>query len=415
MKLERVGLGYRWDIVSEGVRILADRITESRGDMSAEVTVQRSPEGNVMRGRVNLSSMTARKSTASYCRERAPNTDWQDLLERFAVAVIDHEREGSPIEKVGNRPLRGKPSWLLDPMLVEGTATILYGEGGIGKSTMTAAIAVSVATGQPLLEGWAVPKARKVLVLDWESDSDDWNDLFQLLRAGMAADDPDILYMSCAGALPGMLHRLSAVVSEQDIGLVVVDSVGLATPSSREGSDANESALRLFSALRTLGVTSLLIDHVSKAQVANETSVQGPYGSVYKTNSARSVYELRQASADDDASRTVVLHHRKANRTARQQPVGIRITRDDVHIHLERTELPHVSQFGRSSDREGRPLTGSQRLWEALDADVLKSRQQLSEETGIATKMVGVYLNRELKDRVRSVGQAGDERLWGRV
>ena len=55
MKLERVGLGYRWDIVSEGVRILADRITESRGDMSAEVTVQRSPEGHVMRARVNLS------------------------------------------------------------------------------------------------------------------------------------------------------------------------------------------------------------------------------------------------------------------------------------------------------------------------------------------------------------------------
>ena len=61
MKLERVGLGYRWDIVNEGVRIVADRITESRGDMSAEVTVQRSPEGHVMRARVNLSSMTARK------------------------------------------------------------------------------------------------------------------------------------------------------------------------------------------------------------------------------------------------------------------------------------------------------------------------------------------------------------------
>ena len=403
MKLERVGLGYRWDIVKEGVRISADRISESRGDMSAEVTVQRSPEGHVMRARVNLSSMTARKGAATFCNGRAPNTDWQDIWERFAVAVIDHEREGAPLEKVGDRPLRGKPTWLLDPMLVEGTATILYGEGGIGKSTMTAAIAVSVATGSPLLEGWAVPKARKVLVLDWESDSDDWNDLFQLLRAGMAAPDPGILYMSCAGALPGMLHRLSAIVSEQEIGLVVVDSVGLATPSSREGSDANESALRLFSALRTLGVTSLLIDHVSKAQVASETSVQGPYGSVYKTNSARSVYELRQATSDDDGSRTVVLHHRKANRTARQQPVGIRIERDDQHIHLERVELPQEPQFGREEEK----VRASEMVLRVLEGGREMSAEDIAEATGLKPPYIRKIITRELRGVVQNVGEAG--------
>lgn len=403
MKLERVGLGYRWDIVKEGVALLADRITESRGDTSAEVTVHRSPEGHVMRARVNLSSMAARKSTAAFCRERAPDTDWQDLFERFAVAVIDHEREGSPLRQIGHLPMRGKPTWTLDPILVEGTATILYGEGGIGKSTMTAAIAVSVATGVPLLEGWAVPKARNVLVLDWESDEADWNDLFQLIRAGMAAPEPKILYMSCAGAMPSMLHRLSAIVSERDIGLIVVDSVGLATPSSREGSDANESALKLFSALRTLGVTSLLIDHVSKSQVANETSVAGPYGSVYKTNSARSVYELRQASADDDGSRTLVLHHRKSNRTARQRPLGIRVTRDENHIFLERTELPQEPQFGREEEK----VRASEMVLRVLEGGREMSADDIADATGLKSAYIRKIIGRELRGSVENIGEPG--------
>lgn len=414
MKIERVGLGYRWDIVDQGVAIMADRIVESRGDMSAEVIVQRSPEGHVMQGRMNLSSMTVRKSTATLLNGKAPGTDWLDLLERFCKAVISNERQVAPITDIGDRPLRGRPDWLLDPILINKTPTILFGAGGIGKSTITAAIALSVATGVSMLEGWVVQKPRNVLVLDWESDADDWNDLFQLLRAGMGASDPRVAYMACSASLPSMLHRVSEIVSERDIGLIIVDSVGLATPSSRDGSDANESALKLFSALRTIGTTSLLIDHISKSQLDNETTAS-PYGSIYKSNSARSTYELRQVSENDDGSRTVALYHRKANRTAKQKPVGISIHRDDQHIFMERAELPMELEHGRAVDRDGRPLTGWQRLWESLDRDILKTRQQLSEETGITAGMVGTYLNRELKDRVRSVGEAREERRWGRL
>ena len=410
MKVERVGLGYRADIVEEGIAIGIDRLTEARGEMTGEVTVQRAPEGHIMRSRLNLTSSSARKQAANFCRERSPGADWVELFERFAVGVLDQERDGAPARLIGDLPLRPGIDWLLEPILIRGTATMLYGEGGVGKSTMTAAIALSVACGRSIMDGWSVKSQTPVLVIDWESDSDDWNDLFQLLRAGMGYEPPAVHYMEGKGSLPGMIHRVAREIDRTGAGLVIIDSVGLATPASREGSDANDSALRLFAALRTLGVTSLLIDHVSKAQVASDSSAQGPYGSVYKTNSARSVYELRAGPETEDGARTIIMHHRKANRTRRQEPVAIRVTRDDRHIHLERTEMPATTPaIGRETDR------ASDRVLAAFEAGRPMSRKELAEASGVSPSQVGVYLSRELSGKVVRVGGEGREALYERL
>lgn len=402
MRAEKVGLGYRMDVVEEGIAIAIDRLTESRGEMTGEITVQRAPEGHIMRSRLNLTSSSARKQAANFCRERSPGADWVEMFERFAISVLDQERDGEPARLIGNLPLRPGVDWLLEPVLIRGTATMLYGEGGVGKSTMTAAIALSVACGRSIVDGWAVKAKMPVLVIDWESDAADWNDLFQLLRAGMGYEPPDVHYMEGKGALPGMLHRVAREIDRTGAGLVIIDSVGLATPASREGTDANESALRLFSALRILGVTSLLIDHVSKAQVANDSSAMGPYGSVYKTNSARSVYELRAGPETDDGARTVIMYHRKANRTRRQEPVAIRITRDDAHIHIERTEMPATEPaIGRETEK------ASDRVWKCLEGGATLTAGDISEMTGIKPDYVRKVCARELKDLVENVGQAG--------
>ena len=401
MKVERDGLGYRMDIVEEGVAIRVDRLNESRGEMNGEVTVERAPEGHIMRSRVNLTSSSARSTAAKFCATRSPGADWVDIFERFCIGVLDRERDGAPARLIGDLPLRPGPEWLLEPILIKGTATMLYGEGGVGKSTMTAAIALSVACGRSIMDGWAVKEKTPVLVIDWESDAEDWNDLFQLLRAGMGYEPPAVHYMEGKGSLPGMMNNIAREITRTGAGLIIVDSVGLATPASREGSDANDSALRLFAALRTLGVTSLLIDHVSKSQISSDSSASGPYGSVYKTNSARSVYELRAGEQTEDGARTVVMHHRKANRTKRQEPLAIRITRDLQHIHLERSDLPVMPAVGREMD------SASDRVWKALEGGDVLSADEISEMSGITPSYVRKVLTRELKGRVENVGEPG--------
>ena len=407
MRVERDGLGYAADIPEEGIRLHIDRLTESRGELTGELTVQRAPDGHLMRARFNLVSQRVRSDTAKFLATRSSGVDWTSLLETFSLRVLDLERRGEPATLIGNRPPRGAPDWLLRPLLLRGVATLIYGEGGTGKSTFTAALAVSVATGVPLLEGWEVTSPCPVLVLDWEADGDDWNDIVAAICAGMNVPQPAIYHLPCGQSLPAQLHRIAREVGDKGAGLVIVDSVGLATPSAREGTDANESALRLFSALRVLGVTSLLIDHVAKSAVGNEGSAMGPYGSIYKTNSARAVYELRAApEPDPDGSRHLALIHRKGNRTAKQPTQGIKVTRDDQHIYLE-----------------AEPVDGSPRLASTLSLAERIRRTLLEERRPMTAKELATYLEagaavinttliRATSMFVR-VGTDGRENLWG--
>ena len=83
----------------------------------------------------------------------------------------------APSTATGRRPLRPQPPSLLRPMLYVGKPTILFGQGGVGKSSaIAAAIVVSVRTGVAALDAWEVVDSGEVLVLDWEGDADDWND-----------------------------------------------------------------------------------------------------------------------------------------------------------------------------------------------------------------------------------------------
>lgn len=407
MRVEKDGLGYVADIPDEGIRIHVDRLSESRGELTGELTVQRAPDGHLMRSRINLVSQRTRSDTAKFLGTRSSGVDWTGLLETFALKVLDLERRGEPATLIGNRPPRGAPDWMLHPILLRGVATLLYGEGGTGKSTFTAAVAASVATGVPLLEGWHVPAPSPVLVLDWEADGDDWNDIVSAICAGMSVPPPPIYHMPCGASLPAQLHRIAREVDDKGAKLVIVDSVGLATPSAREGTDANESALRLFSALRVLGVTSLLIDHVAKSAVGNEGSAMGPYGSIYKTNSARAVYELRASpEPDPDGTRHLALIHRKGNRTAKQPTQGIRVSRDDAHIYLEAEPVD-------DSPRLASALSLQERIRRALlEARRPMTAKELASDLGTNSAVVNTTLMRATGLFIRT-GSEGRENLWG--
>lgn len=334
MRVEKDGLGYRAAILSDGVALSVDRLTESRGELYGELTVEQAPEGHLMCSRLSLSLQQSRNGAAGYLSRRSHGVDWAGLLEAFCLEVLRREREGVAPVKLGQRPPRESVDFVLAPILPIGKATILYGEEGTGKSTLAAAIAVAVASGTSTFSHWSVPAPRPVLVLDWEADSDDWNDLVCAVAGGIGIEAPDaIWHQSMAGPLTMDVHRLARLIAEHGAGLVIVDSVGLASPSSRDGADAAEGALRLFSALRVLGTTSLLLDHVAKA--AENGSGSRPYGSVYKAALARATYELRASEeSDPEGDRHLAMFHRKANTTARQAPVGIRVSRSAGEVLL---------------------------------------------------------------------------------
>ena len=408
MKVEREGLGYRAAIVADGISISVDRLVESRGTLRGEVTVERAPEGHLMKANLGLSEVTARRGAADYLRRRASGVDWTALLETFCVEVLRQERAGNPVVTIGARKPRAAVTFRLEPMLPIGKPCILFGEEGTGKSTLAAAIAYSVATGGPAYARWYIPEPTPVLILDWEGDEADWTDLVNLVAAGMGSPAPDAINSrTMAGPLTADIHGVARLVEELGIGLLIVDSVGLASPSGREGADASEGALRLFQGLRAIGTTSLLIDHVNKS-AGTDSGSSRPYGSVYKPALARATYELVAAEeADDDGARHMVLFHRKANTTARQAPIGIKVTRDDDAIRLA---------WEKVSLRDGRvaaKVPQSMLVMDALSGGAM-TYDELSVETGIAAPQLRVVVNRMKKaGQVVQTGTRDGQVTWG--
>jgi DNA-directed RNA polymerase specialized sigma24 family protein len=405
MKVERVGLGYVLSAPNVGLSLSIDRLTESRGELSGELHVAATGPGQLLRGRFNLSSISTRGTVAKHLRSRLEGVDWADILESFCGQVLEAERRGAPVVVVGNRPPRAAPTWVLDPLLIRHEPTILYGEGGTGKSTLAAAVAASVASGVSAFEGWEVPAAQPVLVLDWEADADAWNDLIASLCLTLGVAPPDVFYRPCSGSMPGQIHQIAREVTEREVGLIIVDSVGLATPMARDGGDAAEGALRMFDALRLIGVSSLLIDHVSKAQMVQERAV-GPYGSVYKVNSARSVYELRAGTEpeEDAGERHLALIHRKHNLTPRQPTVGIRVERTPESLLLRREEV-------RAEPGLVTGLTVAERLKQYLRSERPMTVPDIAKGIGVDAAQIKNTLHRR-RDQFAQVGYDGRLPTW---
>lgn len=346
-EFEKLGLGYVLRDTEAIAELSVDNIVRSRGETKGFLTVYcglpgtSSRDGHIHQAMFNLTSTSARTTAARALKDRAGGVDWTDLLEDLCRRVLTAEREGEPMVKVGGLPFDPKESYRLDPILPLNQVTIVYGDGGTGKSTLAVAMAVSVHEGLAIVEGWA-PRRAPVLYLDWEAGQDAINKRVRGIALGAHVPEGRLVqidYRDCRrrGPLYTFAEDISRDIDREGYGLVVVDSVEMASGILGEG-DANEKAIRLFTAFGYLKTTVLAIDHVNKNDADTPTKTSRPYGSVFKRNLARSTYELRRS----DASSVVGLYHTKVNDGARQAPVALHVAfgDDGSIVYSRQSELP---------------------------------------------------------------------------
>jgi hypothetical protein len=389
------GLGYVLRVPEVMTELGVDRLSRSRGETHGELNVlcgmpgTRSADGHIHQARFNLTSTTARSSVAKVlaARSNAPDIDWLDLLEDLCRRVLAAEREGDPVSKVGGLPMELRESYRLDPVMPQDQATILYGDGGSGKSTLACALSVSVETGVAVIPGW-IPRRARVLYLDWEAGRASINR--RVRGIAMGSHIPELVtidHMDCRrrGPLSGFAEDVARLVDREQYGLVVIDSIGMASGTSSEGADANESAVRLFGAFGYLGTTVLAIDHVNKGDADDPTRKSRPYGSVYKSNLARATYELRRSAS----ASSIGIYHTKANDSALQPPVSLQVEYGcDGTITYQREEALPLD------------LTRSLPLHEriaALLADNRLSSEDIAEELEAKPGVVRAILSRHAR------------------
>ena len=316
---------HKYKFTEHGISVTVSRFKSSREELWAylmvEADLSRHPDMNsshVLLQRQNLSSGPAKEKLARILSGRIDlGTDvWDGIVELISTRSLRRHWEGSDVARIGQLPKRTEVPYLLYPVIRKGSPVILYGAGGIGKSYVSLFFAMLIQ--HNIQVGMLIPQQANCLILDFESGQDDMNERLSALGKGMGIE-AELLYRYCHLPLNSDIDTISRLIHENDIGLVIVDSRGAAV-----GGQINEAreTMEMYNALRSLNVTSLIIDHVSKE------SNSSPIGSIYNFNEARSIWEMRSNNRMNDGtpSTKIGLYQRKTNLSRRHDPFGLEFT-----------------------------------------------------------------------------------------
>ncbi len=254
----------------------------------------------------------------------ASELQWEDMMTQAVGIAIDAYRNGAQAtELVLEKTSKHRPPWLLEPFIASSGVSVLFGEGGVGKSLLGLGAALSVATETEILGTWAHKKG-PVIYFDYEDD-----DSIHRLRLNALARGHDItelehpiFHYSLVAKVSQAQSQMRRIIRDHGAVCCVLDSIGMG-----RGGDAGtaEDTIRLFRALRSLDIPVLALDHVTKEDKRKGGTVT-PYGSIYTVNSARLLWGAKMSSASTSNRRFVNLENTKANHVARQQNCGLEIS-----------------------------------------------------------------------------------------
>jgi DNA-binding transcriptional ArsR family regulator len=370
----------------DGVSIDVSRVREHRSDGSVkgEVAVRFGENGNanlLHRAQFNFSSTQARNTLAKELESRVKHVDWKDVLEQTCYYVVDWLRQGDAPQLICTAQNYQRPTPLIDPIVLRNQPTVLFGEGESAKSLFVGVLALVMILpwkNNPL--GLTCTESVIPLVLDWETAGDEYGWRLGRITRGMGLPDVEVPYRRCALSLADDIERISKLVAEHKAGCIIVDSIAGAA-----GGDINtaETAIRMFTALRQLNTSSILVAHTSK----DENRKPSIFGSVFFTNYARQVWLVKKESADDDDHIRIGLFHKKHNNTKPSPPLGFQFDfNPDDSVTISRADI-------RDSVDMAREFSASSRILHTLKLGAQKPAT-LAEDLSLPASSVRVHLVR---------------------
>lgn len=317
--LEDVSIGtrriYRWP--AQDLYVLVDRISESKRGIDCELTVNTG--SGTLFGPIHFDLMSENKRTGLVrALKDRKEFNWSAVIQHVAFLVRRSLRDIEQVIDLGRHRIRAEQGWHLEPFLRSKTPTLIYGHGGVGKSILCLAMAVSVATGKAIIPGATVHEQGNVLYLDVESDEDDHAQVLKMLCDGAGVEVPtdSLFYWRMKPPLIQNIDWLVEKVSELDIKLVVIDSVvGAGMPAD---PFSPESAMNYKMAHQFLNVSVIGVSHVSAEELRKKAP--RPYGSVYFWDWSRACWLIKGQQESGSVINQMSISNEKANR-GKQEPV----------------------------------------------------------------------------------------------
>jgi hypothetical protein len=297
-------------------------------------------------------------------------------------------------------PLR---PWLVADFIPEGLPALLYGNGGSAKSYLAMLAGLAVAAGVPWLGKPTVQ--RPTLYADFELDEVEQHRRARRLAIGLGLPDvPEAFeYVQLADLSPQDAEAvLFDWVAANPNGLVILDSIGAAATADLEKAQA---VVQVFRNLRSLNPGGLLlIDHQSKLQAGQDYRDKTPFGSVYKYNLSRVVWQSELVESQPGEA-WVVIRNVKNNLGPLQGEIGVRLSFGEGWVTVTTVALTSSPLVERASLET--------RIIAALGERGPSTAQEIADHLEANPKSVKAKLSR-LKGlgRVVVAGTVGREHLW---
>ncbi len=359
---------------AHGLTIIFEQLYTQRGGIVAEISIA---VGNTdLRSCIdlNLKSDSAQAKLAvglkSLCQAMPGEIPWKVLIPGACALVLKRYRQGAPLLHIDKDTTCEPLTFIVNPLVLKRKPTVIFADGGKGKSTLGLLAALLVSTGGSIV-GISAVKGR-ALYLDWEDSDDVHTRRTHALQAGHPElIDAHVTYRRCTERLARMVHEVARIIQQEQITLLVVDSLLMAAGG---GSDA-EATEQFFASLRVLDIATLIIGHTPKT-LAEGQEIPTIYGSVFNSNLARSTWELRTEQEVGEDTAILGLFHRKRNLTGKLPALGLKVHHlpDGSYIRYEPFDLNQTAEIEKAL-----PLPN--RIRNLLESDgVPRSSKEIAEE-----------------------------------
>ena len=310
----------------DGMTVTVDRLRVTGDGIYCWITVSLAEHGDIYGPvRIDLLSDTKRNAFRLAMRERKEH-DWLGVIQHVAKLTIESLDPASDLVDMATYEPKQESPWLVEPFLRRRQPSVFFGDGGEGKSTLALATCLSLTTGHPFIPGVIIQQIGNAYYADFESDIDDVIGVAHDLCKGAGVPFPKerLFYRRFSGAL---IDHADAIL--RDIAAHQIDAIGIDSLVASGGMDANESeaARMYFNAIRTFGIASLGVSHVSKGDDAK------PFGSIFWWNLARNIWHIQKTQDAGESKFLVAMHHKKANRGALRKSVGLSVTFDNGIVY----------------------------------------------------------------------------------
>ncbi len=293
--------------------------------------------------------------------------------------------------------------WLIDGFLVDGAISSIFADGGKGKSYIAMYAGVCIALGEPFLKR-KVSQGR-VVYLDFELSASQQVRRLSAICKGFGVEletlNDSLMYFAPGSpendeTEPAQLSEIIPLIEQVEFKLIIIDSVGVAMSGDGESSS---DVCAWFQNIRKLG-SVLVLDHHSKLAPGQKASQKTEFGSAYKRNLSRNVWQL---NSSDDGARGI-FEHKKANLTEKQKPFGFKVSRTADTYMLESTDVS--SEFSEH-------LSIRKQIEIALEQEGKRTTQEVADELGLSITQVKPEMSRLKSDKiVVPVGKQGRAKTY---